>query len=50
VKTSSEPKLYAAAVGVFGKSYEYTRKYRAFQKMMNAKEKERNADACKNHQ
>jgi 3'-phosphoadenosine 5'-phosphosulfate sulfotransferase (PAPS reductase)/FAD synthetase len=46
----NEPKLYAAAVGVFGKSYEYTRKYRAFQKMMNAKEKEHNADACKNHQ
>ena len=29
-----------AAVAVFGKSYEYTRKYREFFKMMKAKEKE----------
>ena len=35
-----EPKLYKAAVAVFGKSYEYTRKYREFFKMMKAKEKE----------
>lgn len=35
-----EPKLYKAAVTVFGKSYEYTRKYREFVKMMKAKEKE----------
>ena len=39
-----EPKLYKAAVNVFGKSYEYTRKYREFAKMMKAKEKE---NACK---
>lgn len=35
-----EPKLYKAAVAVFGKSYEYTRKYREFVKTMKAKEKE----------
>lgn len=35
-----EPKLYRAAVSIFGKSYEYTRKYREFQKMMNQKVKE----------
>ncbi len=29
-----EPKLYKAAVGIFGKSYEYTAKYRAFVKEM----------------
>ena len=34
-----EPKLYRAAMFIFGKSYEYTRKYREFQKMMKAKEK-----------
>lgn len=35
-----EPKLYRAAMFVFGKSYEYTKKYREFQKMMNQKVKE----------
>ena len=35
-----EPKLYQAAVNIFGKSYEYTAKYRAFVKEMKAKEKE----------
>lgn len=35
-----EPKLYKAAVAVFSKSYDYTRKYREFTKMMKAKEKE----------
>ena len=34
-----EPKLYGACMNIFGKSYEYTRKYREFQKMMNEKEK-----------
>ena len=38
-----EPKLYKAAVSVFGKSYEYTKKYREFQKMMNEREKEMKA-------
>lgn len=32
-----EPKLYKAAVNIFGKSYEYTRKYREFQKEMKRK-------------
>ena len=32
--------LYKAAVHIFGKSYEYTAKYRAFVKEMKAKEKE----------
>ena len=32
--------LYKAAVNIFGKSYEYTAKYRAFVKEMKAKEKE----------
>ena len=36
----NEPELYKAAVNIFGKSYEYTRKYREFVKMMKAKEKE----------
>ena len=27
-----EPKLYKACVNIFGASYEYTRKYREFQK------------------
>lgn len=36
----NEPKLYKAAINVFGKSYEYTRKYREFVKIMKAKEKE----------
>lgn len=34
-----EPKLYKAVNHIFGKSYEYTRQYREFYKMMNAKEK-----------
>lgn len=37
---ANEPELYKAAVNIFGKSYEYTRKYREFVKMMKAKEKE----------
>lgn len=36
----NEPELYKAAINIFGKSYEYTRKYREFVKMMKAKEKE----------
>lgn len=32
--------LYKAAINIFGKSYEYTAKYRAFVKEMKAKEKE----------
>ena len=36
----NEPKLYKAAINVFGKSYEYTRKYREFVRIMKAKEKE----------
>jgi hypothetical protein len=35
-----EPTLYKAVVNIFGKSYEYTKKYREFVKMMKAKEKE----------
>lgn len=35
-----EPDLYKAAVNIFGKSYEYTAKYRAFVKEMKAREKE----------
>ena len=35
-----EPDLYKAAMHIFGKSYEYTAKYREFQKMMKSKEKE----------
>ena len=35
-----EPKLYTAAQNIFGDSYAYTRKYRAFQKMMKKKMKE----------
>ena len=35
-----EPNLYKAAMHLFGKSYEYTAKYRAFVKEMKAKEKE----------
>ena len=31
-----EPKLYKAMINVFGKSYEYTRKYRQYQKEMRA--------------
>ena len=34
-----EPKLYKAAMNIFGKSYVYTAKYRAFVKEMKAKEK-----------
>ena len=33
-----EPKLYKALNNVFGKSYEYTRKYREFQQMMRESE------------
>ena len=36
----NEPQLYKAAMNIFGKSYEYTAKYRAFVKEMKAKEKE----------
>lgn len=32
-----EPKMYKACMNVFGKSYEYTKKYRAFQAEMKAK-------------
>ena len=35
-----EPNLYKAAMHLFGKSYEYTAKYRAFAKEMKAKERE----------
>ena len=35
-----EPKLYKACIGVFGKSYEYTRQYREFREEMKRKEKE----------
>lgn len=35
-----EPKLYKACMNVFGESYEYTRKYREFQKMMKEKERD----------
>lgn len=34
-----EPRLYAAVNYIFGNSYEYTRKYREFCKVMNEKEK-----------
>lgn len=34
-----EPKMYKACMSVFGKSYEYTKKYRAFQAEMKAREK-----------
>ena len=34
-----EPDLYKAAMHIFGKSYEYTAKYREFQKMMKSKER-----------
>ena len=34
-----EPKLYNAAIAIFGRSYEYTRQYREFVKMMKGKEK-----------
>lgn len=34
-----EPKLYTAAVNIFGKSYEYTRRYREFAKAMKEQEK-----------
>lgn len=37
----NEPMLYKAAVNLFGKSYEYTAKYRAFVKEMKSKEKEK---------
>ena len=34
-----EPKMYKACMNIFGKSYEYTRKYRAFAAEMRAREK-----------
>jgi len=34
-----EPKMYKACMAIFGKSYEYTRKYRAFVAEMRAREK-----------
>lgn len=34
-----EPKLYNAAIHIFGKSYEYTRKYREFYQKMNKQER-----------
>lgn len=34
-----EPKLYKACINLFGKSYEYTRKYKEFAKMMREKNK-----------
>ena len=34
-----EPKLYTAAVNIFGQSYEYTRQYREFVKDMKEREK-----------
>ena len=36
----NEPKLYKAMINVFGKSYEYTRKYREFQKKMKEEQKQ----------
>lgn len=42
----NEPKLYAASVNIFGKSYEYTQKYREFVKMMKAKEKREKLNEC----
>jgi len=35
-----EPDLYKAAVNIFGRSYEYTAKYRAFVREMKAREKQ----------
>lgn len=35
-----EPKLYKACMNIFGESYEYTRKYKEFQKMMKEKERD----------
>jgi len=40
-----EPKLYTAAVNIFGKSYEYTYKYHEFVKIMKLKEKETGFDS-----
>ena len=37
-----EPNLYKAAVHIFGKSYEYTKKYHNFCKMMKTNKKEKN--------
>ena len=39
-----EPKLYKAIINVFGKSYEYTRKYREFQEVMKKEEFKENDD------
>jgi 3'-phosphoadenosine 5'-phosphosulfate sulfotransferase (PAPS reductase)/FAD synthetase len=41
----NEPNLYLAAVNVFGKSYAYTAKYRAFIKEMKEKEKRQKASS-----
>lgn len=35
-----EPKLYTACINIFGKAYEYTRKYKEFYKEMQEKEKQ----------
>jgi len=39
-----EPNLYKGAVAVFGKSYEYTKKYHEFRKMMKEKERAERTD------
>ena len=39
-----EPQLYKAVNNIFGKSYEYTRKFREFQKENNEKEKQEKAE------
>ena len=41
-----EPDLYKAAIHIFRKSYEYTAKYREFQKMMKEKERNKCIRAC----
>lgn len=40
-----EPKLYKAVNNIFGNSYEYTRKYREFVKMMNKKDHNKNMNS-----
>lgn len=39
-----EPKLYKACMSIFGESYEYTRKYKEFAKMMREKNKKGTVD------
>lgn len=39
-----EPKLYKACMNIFGKSYEYTRKYKEFAEEMKRKEKDERKD------